>query len=918
VETRDREERRRSFLLAIEALVARSSAISMAEAIPTALLPLLLEERIWTVAQMLSYIRTIHDGFKRHYALWEIASRLPQEQHRAFIDVACTIHETDYAAPALASIAEHLSRAEVTTYLSAVARFSDPAQRAQLLRRLDTSSDVVLRHRVLRMLDESRQSCLDPHPMTELAITRLHHVEPALWQAVFDEAVHHARQIVAQERDGANRTRVQIQALCRLADLSKDAATSALLAQQALDICVAHLEKDPDHIRAGRSPFAYCTATFARWVFPTAWSFAHRADALRSGLALRGRNTAVAELAGCFDATRWPAHTPEVMALVDSILARRPVSESMGEISPIVQQLSSDRLAALADVIAEMGVGHERWHLEVLRLRYLPSGQQGAVAARIVDRLTELSDDEWSVDLRADAVAYLPVIGRRQAVEATLLASRSIRDHVSCSRAMGQLARELSGVTVPLSATALQLLLVDGVEFVHALRDPAACLIPGQVAETLTALEASNSAVSSALTALLALAPAIMEDETRARYQRCAAAFARTPHEQRATTFGLLGTVSLAVVDLDELHSWVQDLTFDDISEARRPLPPALNGAQIAFLADRVTQIRDGRARVFIGGCIADEHVRRGSWLWHLTDLTAQLRARLEWEWFLLEPTLKRCSYAEARDLMDAAHAHVAPRIYTRLLDEVVQRAAGSHVDEVAAIVLSNLRDQLGRAAFDSHYNRLHLVQPLRTLCRWPMPPRAVDEVIALAETVDEDAAGRLRSCVAPWMNASQLDDHVARARQLPVQERVRRLESALPRLSPALRRELQDDFMEWLETDRHDYEDLSLRLIEHTDIHPVNACKRLLGHRVRNTINIAASFARKFVAVLASWRAAGRITEGEQRELISELFKRVALGDRARVSQLVAGLASGLDAMASVAAVDVLNRIADVIHEWR
>ncbi|HEY0985699.1 MAG TPA: hypothetical protein VGD80_01555, partial [Kofleriaceae bacterium] len=876
------------------------------------LLPLLLEERIWTVAQMLSYIRTIHDSFKQYYALSEIASKLPQDQHRAFIDVACTLHETRYAAPALASIAEHLSQAEVATYLSAVARFSDPAQRAELLLRLDTSSDVALRHRVLRMLDESRQSCLDPDPITELTITRLHHVEPALWQAVFDEAVHHARQIAAQERDRVNRTRVQVQALCRLADLSKDAATSAILAQQALDIWRAQLERDPDYIHAGGSPFAYCTATFARWVFSSAWSFAHQLDELTD------RRRAIAELAGCFDATLWPAHAPEVMALVDSILARRPVSESIGELSPIVQQLSSDRLAALADVIAEMGVSHERWQLEILRLHRLPSDQQGAVAARIVDRLSELSDQGWSVDRRADAVAYLPMIGRRQAVEETLLASRSIRDHVSCSRAMGQLARELSGVSVPLSATALQLLLVEGVEFVHALRDPAACLTPGQVAETLTALGASKRLVPGRLTALLALAPAIKE-ETRARYQRCAEAFAHTPPERWAAAFALLGTVSLAAVDLDALHGWVQDLTFDDISEARRTLPPALSGAQIAFLADRVMQIRDGRARVFIGGCIADEIVRRGAWSWHLTDLRAQLRVKLEWEWFLLEPTLKRCSYAEARDLMDAAHAHVAPRIYLGLLDEVVQRAAGSHVDEVAAIVLSNLRDQLGRAVFVGRDTLSLLMQPLRMLCRWPMPPRAVDEVIALAETVDEGAAGRLRSCVAPWMNASQLDDHVARTRQLPVQERVKRLESALPRLSPALRQELHDDLMEWLETGRHDYEDLSLRLIEHTDVHPVNACKRLLGQPgFRNTIGVPASFARKFVAVLASWRAAGRVTEAEQRELISELFKRVALGDRASVVQLVAGLASGLDAMAAVAAVDVLNRIADVIHEWR
>ncbi len=912
-------ELRDAFLIAVEAIVARGSAISMAEAIPTELLPLLLEDRIWSGAQMLAYIRTIHNADKKSDALCAIADALPPEDHAAFIDAACAIPGAQRSSQALESIAARASGAIASAYVDAVSRFRAPVQRAFLLRRIDTTSDIILRHRVLKILEESQRPGLEHHHLAQLAITRLNHVDPQVWQTTFEDALHHVRRITAEVGApvfGAGRL-LKVVALCDLADLCRDATISAALAREVLGVLEAWPQRGAyDRFLEAETALVLKAGTLARWVFPEAWAIGHRLAAGNGAGPNRGGG--LVNLAGAFDATLWPGHTADVAALMRSVVEHRCSHpyEPYDDVKAIVGQLSTDLFHVFEQRVAEMPEHAEyRWKAELVRLQRLPSDQQRTLAQQILERCTGLSELPWSAEIRAQALAFLPAQRRGDAVRTTLLASRSIRDDDACMNSIWRSIACLSGDAERLSDAAFQMLLAYPGRFVPRLYGLAACLTPRQVDEALQALRSGWIHERDRLGAMLAIASSITNEQMPA-YQSCAQAIADQDGAWSAAMFALLGVVPSAMVDLEALHAWVLN------SANHRQLPPELNRTQIAFLADRFAQIRGGRMRVFVGGRIAAELVRRDVWTHHLADVIAQLPDGAGWELQVLDPTMAQCSCTEAIAIVRAAHGHVGAGLYRALLRRAIGKAAtGPERDELATLVLADLREPRPVDSLSDRYSFPEEFSLLAALCRLPVSPRVVDEIIDLARTLEQSHREMLFRCVAPWMDATRLDEYVASSRGLPVlAHRIQALSPIFSRLTSARRTELFADMTKSMEAQHCGQASLAyLRMSEQCDVDAFDVARRVLSQvEQHSSISRFGAEIGDLLISLASWRDSQRITEAQCRTLVGELLKRVTSHDRARVMETLADMGPTLKPLFGVSVFDVLDRIAGVVQEWR
>lgn len=918
----DPAERSRAFLTCVEAVVARGSAISVAEAIPASLLPLLLEEHVWTDAQMLAYVRTIRTGEKKSAALRAIAHAIQPDRHQAFIEIAWEIRDRRSACDALTSIAPRVSGATGTTYVDIAAGFRESGDRARLLSALNTASNVALRQRVLQVLDESRQPGLQNHQLAQLAIARLPWVDPETWQITFDEAVENAHRIAPQEGlpfSGMGPF-LKVAILCELASLAGDEMRSTQLARDAL----AALQSWADEAAKDRHdatllrPSAMISAeALARWVFPEAWAAAQHVEA--KGYMTAFRNEAMRSLAGSFDSVRWPAFADEVAAFVHSILARRPVEpyEMYFDVHKIMSQLTSDLFQAFEARIDDCPEHDEyRWRAEVLRLRRLPPEKQHALARRIFSRCTEISTSSWSVGVRAEAASFLPATQRRSAVQATLLASRSIRDDYSCTISMQELCECLTDTWERLDDAALQLLLHPA-GFPLAGRDLARRLTQRPIDAILDALQSQKIAEGHRLETLLAVAGAIRSEEMLSRYRSCAKANDDRDRVWLPAMFALLGVISSAAIDQQALHDWLMRLSVETEDGPGVRLPPTLNDTQVVFLADRVTDIRDGRARVFVGGRIASELVRRELWSWHLADIATQLRAEMRWNVLLLESTIQHCSDTEAIAILRAAHGHVTRPVFASILERVLEKTVtGPHLDELAGLVVMDLREQLATPPDDFFIPSFDL---LEALCRHPISPRAVDELVELAQTGYQAHAVTLLRHVAPWMDATAMGDYISKARMLDTpSERIKALATAFARLPPSQRTELFGEMTEWIET-RYcgDSSVHYLRMSEHCTVEPLEVSERVLAELVHSASFGPTSFVAEFLSILLSWRDSGRIAETACRMLIAKLLDSAMLNDRDHVLDMLAGMGPTLERLAGVSVADVMNRIACVVIEW-
>ena len=914
----DADGSREALLIAVEAILARGSAISMAEAIPTALLPLLLEDRVWSGAQMLAYVRTIHKAETRRNALRAIADAIPPEQLAAFIDVADAIRDTRSSSAALASIGSRLSGATASTYVDTVSRFNDPVERAYMLRRVDTTSDIALRHRVLKVLEESQGPGLENHQLAQLAIAKLNHVDPQLWQITFDDAVRHAQRITADEGviSGMGRL-LKMMALCDLADLCRDATISVVLARAVLGVLETWPPRGaPDAFLEAGTALGFQSATLARWVFSEAWALAsRRAAGDNTG---PSRNGGLVKLARAFDATLWPGHTAEVTALMRSVVERRSAEpyEMYYDVAMIIGQLSADLLHAFEARIVEIPEDDEyRWRAELLRLQRLPADRQCALAQQIVERCTELSELAWSTEIRAQALAFVPAHQRSDAVRTTLLASRSIRDDYECTNSIRALVACLSGDAGRLSDAAFQMLLAYPNGLGRMMRDVAACLTPRQVEDTLQALRSEKIHDGGRLEVMLAIAGSITNEQMPA-YRSCAEAIDARGGARSAAMFALLGVGSSAMLDLDALHAWLLD------AGNHLQLPSRLNQPQIDFLADRYTQIRDDRKRVVVGGRIAAELVRRGAWTRHVADVIAHLHTGAGWDADMLDPTMVLCSYTEAIAIFRAAHGQVSAGLSGALLRHAIGKAsAGTEFGELTTLVLAGFREGRPAEVFNDRHRSWREFDVLETLCRFPVPPHVVDEIVDLARTLEQSNREKLLRYVAPWMNATTLEEYVVSSRALYVPaDRLEALSPIFPRLAAAVRAEIFADMTEWVETRYCGEKSLAyLRMSEQCDVDAFDVARRVLSQVVQSSsIGGSGAESRDLVVALASWRDSRRLTEVQYRTLVGELLKRVTSHDRAHVMQTLACMGSVLKPLFGVSVFDFLDRIAGVLQEWR
>lgn len=908
------DERSHAFLLAIEAIVARASAISLAEAVPPELLPLLLEDHLWSGAQVLGYIRTIHRLYNRVSALTAVAPVIPPDQLAAFIDAACAISNAQLSAGALVSIASRVSGQNAQVYLDAVARFRDPVDRSYLLGPVDTSVDIALRQRVLTILEDSQAPDLENHQLATLTIARSRYLDPQAVQATLDAAVTHTRRIAAEEDFGTGRM-LKVRSLCELANLAGEPPVGVALVREALDI----LDSWPHHSGFPRAADALsiCAAPLARWAFPDAWALARRLDQDDKGT-WTNQGEVLANLAGWFDAALWPGCSAEVAVYLRSVVERDYPDPQWKYVNVrlIFAQLPADLLRLFGAWIATLPEDEEyRWRAEILVLSRLPPDPQRELAQHIIERCAARSPSRLCAEIRAQALAFLPEGKRAQAVRAALLASRSIGDDDQCAITIAALATCLSGVPERWSRPALQLLLASRRGLLRWPNGPLAAPMLRHVDEIQQALRSRPLAEAAQRRARLAIA-ALTDAQRSGPYPSYA-----LDHLQMSAVFALLGVVPSTILDLEALDRWVSSASLGTRDDIHQWLPHELNRTQVEFLADRVVQIRDGRARVYIGGRIATELVRRDLWRWHMVDVVDQLAVDVLWNHWMLTPTMAQCNVAEAIAIVRSIHGRVDVGSYGVLLRRAIEiMSTGPELDELAMIMLSDLRSHPPSDASAGGY-RAWQIDTLVTLCGFPVSPRTVEQIANFLLTVEPDTRETSRRLVAPRVAAAKLDDYATWARGLSTPgARMKALAPIFSRLSTALRDEIFIDVTEWMETRYCGRESLVyLRMSEHCNADAFEAASTMLRQLQRNSSSGGyRDDIRDLLAVLVSWRDAGRITTARCRILLTDLLTRFTPCDRNDAMRTLAAMGPALEPLIGVPVVDVINRIADVVQAWR
>jgi hypothetical protein len=920
------ELRRRAFLVAVDSIVVRGSAISVAESLPPQLLTLLLGDKLWNSAQVLAYIRTIQKSDKKLAAMMAIADTLDPAYHATYVDAALTLDDGRLISFALASLAARVAAPKSLAFLQAVGRLRSPTLRAQALAAFH-SSDNLNREAALKMLADARATADENLDLAHLAFAEAH-LSPDQRDAKLAEALVHVRAITSSEGFISGLGLIdKVRLLCTLATEFDDVEMSPVLAREALATLRSWTE-----INFARITFSTSCSTIGKWVFPEALEYARRLDQERDD------SDALLSLVGTYDANRWPDFASEIRSIVDATISsvtKVPDYRFYFDTLRLHAQLGAEQLVAFTAAIESMADDEYRWKSQIIRLKLTETNLRQGLARELFEKCLKTPKESWSAEVLAEIAAYLPGQFRADAIQATLIASRTIHDEYSCDTALMRMAQRIENSEEPLSDDVVQRLLAWPTQLALDVRLSRSVMTQALLVDTLiglqnrtqggvwndTADDLQHRSDYWKHKALIALASYVTTESALTQYRACAATIS-DDNLRVGALFALLGTVSAEVLDSAALGRWLAALPYEAF-QSEAMMNQKTTPEQAAFLVEHLGEIADDRLRIVVGGLVESELHSRGAWPHHFADVLDIVRNTEVFNFG--EPSWCRaaingCDTEEIIKLVDAAQGHFGSSAYCTLLARAIDRIDAEDLrDELAIRLLAEVREMLNDPA---PWADRDVMDKLETLSQLRISGRivlALDEFCSA--TLSDWRQKRVQKHLASRFSESRLASYIESAMSVwPPGERIELLAPVFSRLTLADRATFFQDATEWMETYScssgalFGYMKMSeLCAVDTRDTVAIVIAQMELDARIGASVTPVEAFLR----TIDTWRSEGRIGWQQAHEILGALVTDITAHERSDVVAILEAMSGWMEPLAETAVPDVMNVMAAVLAEW-
>jgi hypothetical protein len=911
------DSRSRAFLTAVDAALVRSSAISVAESLPHALLPVLVCDRIWTSAQALAYVRTIQKDDKRISALKAVADAIDPSVYRAFIDVCFSLDNTNQTPNVLALIAEKAAKWSASEFLEAVARLGRPIQRARALRRFDSSVSNPIRQATQELLADARLSAEENYGLAHVALSQAFHVPAEQRLSKLLEAVQLARAVTAAEGSISDLGLFEkVDILCALAEAWNDPEISKALVLEGMNVyrSSSSNEFEEHAFTFEEHAFTFNVKTFAKWAFPEALEYARELETRRPD------SDMVRQLIGEYDSYRWPQFADEVDAIVTATLSevtKIPDFRFYYATYYLKRRLGGMHLPTFAAAIFRMSDLEFLWKSEITRLTLTTGFAKESLAVALFEQCSRLDTKSWISEIMAGIVVCLPHEQRRKAAEATLLASRTVHDEYSCVEELTAMLKHVEGTTATLSELAIRKLLTHPASFASALSSHSVRPTEQHIRDIISALEPVEE--HEKCRGLVAVAANAITEPAISCYCSCAATIKSRRHRVGAT-FALLG-IGTRVVDTGEVREWLV-ASSEDEPRKELVLPTRLNALQVALLEEILGDIPNSQIRIYVGNRIKKKLRTRNSWSAYFADLLDAIRkgslTRMSTEaWCSIA---NDCDSVEIRDLAAVAET-LSSEAYSAILLRAIEVLEVQEVrDDLARKLLNKVAESFTFDPSHPYLPRPDILEILNSLSRSNVSDdvfKSFDESLMALDSVE---TGKLRLYLASMIDHAAAGKYIEAARsEWPPSDRIKFIAKAFQWLSREDRNELFAAMTEWIETYYCGAEVITfLTMSEQCNAEAKQTASAALWQLERSArIGGSVTEVERFLHIINSWMKTARINDLDARVIIADLFERITPQGRSDVLNILGQMSTSLPALSGVDVAEMINRVVLILADW-